>query len=117
MIFNELSPSLIALSGFGCVSINNPSIPIATAALASGKMNLLSPLETPLFAHGFCTIERNTEVQYKVSAPYSLENERGIAWDDPELAIKWPLGSNNPILSEKDKKYPKLRELPDYFSY
>ena len=55
LIFIELSPSLIAFDGFGCDSINNASIPIATAAFAKGEINLLSPLETPLFAPGFCT--------------------------------------------------------------
>ena len=69
------------------------------------------------FAHGFCTIESDTEVQYKVSAPYSLESEAGLAWDDPNLGIDWPLGANKPILSDKDKYYPNFQELPNYFNY
>ena len=69
------------------------------------------------FAHGFCTIEPDTEVQYKVSAPYSLENEAGLAWDDPTLAIDWPMGDDKPTLSDKDKNYPNFQELPNYFNY
>ena len=69
------------------------------------------------FAHGFCTIAPDTEVQYKVSAAYSLENERGIAWNDPDIAIEWPLNESAPILSEKDKRYPLFSEIPSYFTY
>jgi dTDP-4-dehydrorhamnose 3,5-epimerase len=69
------------------------------------------------FAHGFCTIAPDTEVQYKVSAIYSLENERGIAWNDPDIAIEWPLNDRAPILSDKDKQYPLLSETPSYFTY
>jgi len=61
------------------------------------------------FAHGFCVLSELAEVLYKCSDYYSPENERGILWNDPELAIDWPV--KNPILSEKDAVYPLFREL------
>lgn len=60
------------------------------------------------FAHGFCTLAENTHVQYKVDEYYSPENDRGIAWNDPELNIDWPTA--NPILSDRDSHQPLLRD-------
>lgn len=60
------------------------------------------------FAHGFLTMEPQVEVLYKVSAPYSSEAERTIAWNDPELGIEWPLHGRAPILSSKDAAAPSF---------
>jgi dTDP-4-dehydrorhamnose 3,5-epimerase len=69
------------------------------------------------FAHGFCTIEPDTEVQYKVTAPYMPDHEQGIAWNDPDLAIDWHLDGADPTLSGKDTDYPTLAASPIYFTY
>lgn len=62
------------------------------------------------FAHGFCTLEANTEVFYKVDAPYSPDHERGIAWDDPQLGVVWPVEAGDAVLSDRDRKWPTLNE-------
>ena len=62
------------------------------------------------FAHGFCTLEPNTQVQYKVSAPYAPNHQGGIAWDDPALGIQWPVDHDKVLLSDRDRKHPALSD-------
>ncbi len=61
------------------------------------------------FAHGFMALEDNTTILYRMTQEYSKENSRGILWNDPALAIGWP-SSTVPILSESDKKWPRLQD-------
>jgi dTDP-4-dehydrorhamnose 3,5-epimerase len=67
------------------------------------------------FAHGFCTLEPDCEVLYKVTEYYSAEHDRGLAWDDPALGIPWPVGPGAAVLSAKDTAQPRLSDLPPYF--
>ena len=67
------------------------------------------------FAHGFATLEPNTEVVYKVSNYYSPSHERGIRWNDPELGIDWGIEQGHAILSERDRVHPMFRLATDLF--
>ena len=69
------------------------------------------------FAHGYCTLEDDTEVQYKVTDFYSPPDERGIAWNDPALAIRWPIDAEALIISDRDRALPRLTAQPDLFDY
>ena len=69
------------------------------------------------FAHGFVTLEPDTEVEYKVSAFYDRDSEGGLIWNDPALALPWPLQSDGPVVSDKDGLLPKLAELKSPFGY
>ncbi len=61
------------------------------------------------FAHGFLTLEPDTEVVYKVTAPYSKDHDRSIRFDDPEIGVEWPNIGHPPTLSDKDKVAPSLK--------
>lgn len=69
------------------------------------------------FAHGFVVLEDDTVFAYKVDNYYSLECDRGIAFDDKDIAIDWQISDDELNLSAKDKKQPKLRETSDLFQY
>src|SRR4051812_2939424 len=67
------------------------------------------------FAHGFVTLEPNTEVVYKVSNYYSPGHERGIRWNDPKLGIDWGITDDVAVLSARDREHPMLADARDLF--
>lgn len=69
----------------------------------------------PGFAHGFCTLEPDTEVVYKVTAFYAPAHDFGMAFDDPALGIAWPVESGAAVLSDKDRRHPRLQDLEHVF--
>ena len=66
--------------------------------------------------HGYCTLEPDTEVIYKVTAPWDRDAERGVIWNDPELAVPWPIAPGEAILSDKDKLLPRLSEAGEWLA-
>lgn len=71
----------------------------------------------PGLAHGYCTLEDDTEVQYKATDFYSPAHDRGIAWNDPALMITWPVTIETAIVSDRDCALPRLLEQFDLFEY
>jgi len=70
----------------------------------------------PGFLHGFCTLTPDTEVFYKVTAPYDRAAERGVIWNDDQLALPWPLPQGGPVLSDKDRVLPGWDAAKEWFA-
>jgi dTDP-4-dehydrorhamnose 3,5-epimerase len=85
---------------------------VAVELSAENWRQLLVPVG---FAHGFCTLEPDTEVLYKVTAYYSAAHDRGLAFDDPTLEVEWPVAPAEAVVSDKDRQHPRLSELRVYF--
>jgi dTDP-4-dehydrorhamnose 3,5-epimerase len=68
------------------------------------------------FAHGLCTLEPGTQVVYKVSAFYAPQHEAGIRWDDPALAIAWPVERDRAVVVDRDARLPLIADLPAHFT-
>lgn len=85
---------------------------VAVELSASNWKQLYAPIGT---AHGFCTLEPDTEVAYKVTDHWAGEVDKGIAWNDPSLDINWPVSEDDVILSDKDRNQPLLADIPTYF--
>ena len=67
------------------------------------------------FAHGFCVLNDEADVLYKVNNEYSPETDRGLLWNDPAVGIKWPI--EKPIISKKDQQQPLLEKIDNNFVY
>src|SRR5882762_4998143 len=85
---------------------------VASELSSEGNEQLLVPAG---FAHGFCTLEPDTVVFYKVDQVYSATHDGGVNWADPQLRIEWPVASAEAILSEKDRGLPMLADLAPIF--
>ncbi len=77
---------------------------------AEGGEQLLVPRG---FAHGYCTLTDDCELFYKVDGLYAPECEGGVIWNDPDLAIGWPVDAAEAITSDKDKTLPRLKDMPE----
>jgi dTDP-4-dehydrorhamnose 3,5-epimerase len=84
----------------------------AATLTAGGGEQLFVPAG---FAHGCCTLEPDTDVIYKIDQVYAPESEGGIIWNDPDLSISWPVKPEAAILSDKDQKLGRLRDLKNRF--
>jgi len=71
----------------------------------------------PGFLHGFCTLVPDTAVIYKMTAEYDPAHECGALWNDPDLAIPWPVAADRAVVSEKDRVRPPLSGCPVWFTY
>lgn len=80
---------------------------VSVALTAESKRQIYLPAG---FAHGFCVLSPTAIVAYKCSEYYAPQYDRGIRWNDPQLAVDWPV--KNPTLSEKDAKLPLLGDVP-----
>jgi dTDP-4-dehydrorhamnose 3,5-epimerase len=69
------------------------------------------------FAHATLTMEPDSEITYKVDAYYAPDHDLGVRWDDPDLAIDWPIPVDELVLSAKDRALPWFRDLPTVFTY
>lgn len=87
---------------------------VAVELSADNWRQLYAPIGV---AHGFCTLEPNTEVAYKVSGPWYPESDKGIRFDDTALGIEWPVSGDDAVLSEKDRDQPLLADTPEYFTF
>lgn len=87
---------------------------VAVELGAAGGQQLFIPQG---FAHGFCTLEPDTMVFYKVSAPYAPEHDTGLSWNDPALGIVWPLDETQAVLSDKDRALPRFGDFQTPFEY
>ncbi len=87
---------------------------LAAELTAESGWQLLAPKG---FAHGYLTLKPNTEVQYKVDALYAPESEGGLAWNDPTLALPWPLSGATPTVAAKDATWPGLEGFESPFDY
>jgi dTDP-4-dehydrorhamnose 3,5-epimerase len=96
--------------------VGSPSYGRHVSAVLSAE-NWLQIWIPPGFAHGYCTLEPNTEVIYKVTDYYTPDSERGLKWDDAALGIKWPVDPANVKLSDKDRTQPALLELAPAFVF
>lgn len=89
-----------------CVRLVDGAVFVFELSDASGALHVPEG-----FAHGFCTLERSTEVSYKVSAPYAPGAQFGLNAFDPALAIPWPIACETAIMSDKDRHAPPWAKL------
>ena len=87
---------------------------VAATLTAQGGEQIFVPRG---FAHGYCTLEADTEVAYKVDDYYAPESEAGIVWDDATLAIGWPVNAADAVLSDRDRKLPRFADFASPFRY
>jgi dTDP-4-dehydrorhamnose 3,5-epimerase len=69
------------------------------------------------FLHAFCTLVPDTEVIYKVTGDYDKASEAGVIWNDPDLALPWPVPADEVVLSDKDQQLPRLKDAGTLFTY